>query len=98
MKGRKDGFTRGHTTFKCQVCTRLTRETHGNGTECCPQCFEIAGLDNQVNDSGEPLPADVLADCESYLKEIIAKGGNGAEVKRCNTFIWPGEKNARDTD
>jgi hypothetical protein len=83
-------FTRGAPLFKCHVCRRLTRNPDHSGTMLCAQCYEIAGLDNHVNDNsvvGDEL-AKIVAECDGYLAEIGAKGGNVERVKNLNGFIW----------
>lgn len=84
-------FTRGSSTFNCAVCNRLTRRVNQAG-ECCPQCDEIAMIDNMVNDNGyEPGSkdyADALAECEGLLAEIEAKGGKIKTVREQNEYIW----------
>jgi hypothetical protein len=81
-------FQAGSSVYTCSICERQTRETGDGVNHLCHQCFEISGLDNMVNDSGEDCPTDVLAQCNRYLAEIVAKGGNGERVKDSNTYIW----------
>lgn len=85
-------FAAGSGVFKCITCERMTRDTGQAVNHLCEDCFEIAGLDNQVNDSGEPCPANVLAECNGRLQTIAKRGGNVENVKATNTFIW--EKNS----
>lgn len=75
--------------FTCTCCGRATRETGDGVDHMCHQCFEIAGLDNQVNDDGlSPCPADILAICNDHLDRIGKLGGNVEAVKAVNDFIW----------
>lgn len=52
-------FQRGSGVYTCRVCGHRTRAT-GRGdnenVELCADCFDLAGLENQVSD-GEPLSA-----------------------------------------
>lgn len=61
--------------FKCDVCTRSTRFTgeQSRDSRLCPQCWELAGLENSVLD-GEPVD-NVRAYAEELAAEIRAKGG-----------------------
>jgi len=80
------------STFKCDVCSRVTRDTGTGVDHVCAECFEIAGYDNMVNDNGyEPGSkdyADALADCEMLLAKAVKKGSDGAKIKAMNGFIW----------
>jgi hypothetical protein len=81
----------GKSTFKCEVCERMTRDTGQGVDHLCYECFEIAGYDNQVNDSGETIDAHqgVLKTCNDYLAKIAKLGGNTQRVIDCNEYIWP---------
>lgn len=47
-------FQRGETTYTCQSCKKLTRNTGGDEKNCrlCLDCYELAGLDNYLSDNG----------------------------------------------
>jgi len=81
-------FGMGRPTFKCVTCHRMTRDTGQGVDHLCMECFEISGLDNQVNDSGKPCPPETLAECELYLAKIAKLGGNVERVKNVNEYIW----------
>jgi hypothetical protein len=82
-------FKRGQNpTFKCVTCERNTRDTGQGVDHLCEDCFEIAGLDNQVNDSGEPVDKATLKECTARLAKIKKLGGNVERVKAHNTYIW----------
>lgn len=76
-------FRRGSSTFRCNVCERLTRETgvQGLGMKICPQCFELAGIENEISDGHSTLE-ERKADIEAYVADIYLKGGNVAEWKQ----------------
>lgn len=68
-------FRRGETTYKCRSCTRLTRNTGEQAnTELCPQCYEIAGIENAVNDGFETAD-EARERVERLAAEVRAKGG-----------------------
>jgi hypothetical protein len=75
-------FHRGSSTFPCNVCGRLTRDTgvQSAGNKICPQCYELAGIENSISDGHETLESQ-KSNIESYVKEIEGKGGNVAEWK-----------------
>jgi hypothetical protein len=86
----KRHFNRHQTpTFKCMTCERMTRDTGQGVDHLCMECFNIAGLDNQVNDSGEPCTPEILAECNHMLKIIEKRGGNIEKVREFNEYIWP---------
>lgn len=65
---RKNRFGRGGV-FVCQGCDRRTRDA-GNGIyHLCPECWELAGLDNQVNDNGGGLD-EVTTERDWLFNEI----------------------------
>ena len=70
-------FYRGSTTFPCNVCGRITRDTgvQSIGNKICPQCFELAGIENDISD-GHSTRVDNLDTIECYVREIISKGGD----------------------
>lgn len=54
----------------------------------CPECFEIAGIDNMINDSGgSEWNASVAVQLGHYLAAIAKKGGNVEQAKSGNDFI-----------
>ena len=48
-------FALGSGCYSCRICTRLTRDD-GQGDSCevglCSQCYELCGMQNQMNDGG----------------------------------------------
>jgi hypothetical protein len=83
---------RGPTTFQCQVCERMTRDTGQGVDHLCEQCFDIAGLDNMVNDNGykpgEPSFDSARRECDALLERAVKLGSNGDLIKKSNTYIW----------
>ena len=97
MKRRSNSYFGGRhgrgSTFKCDVCSRLTRDTGNGVTHLCAECWEIAGLDNMVNDNGYEVGskdyAEARAECDMLLAKAVKKGSDGAKIKVMNGFIWP---------
>lgn len=70
-------FRRGSSTFKCNVCDRLTRDTgvQSFGNKICPQCYELAGIENGISD-GHETREEMDKTIRAYVADIAAKGGN----------------------
>lgn len=85
---KNNRFRRGESTFKCHICRRGTRYTgvQSVGSSLCPECYELAGLENMVQD-GEDL-GTVVAERDSLLREIAKKGGDVDMVKKCCSILW----------
>lgn len=77
MNRPSNRFRKGSGCFECINCTRLTRDTGGDNTsldfKLCAECYELAGLENDIADNGE-TPAK-LADVERLKALILSKGG-----------------------
>ncbi len=75
---RRNTFTKfAGSTFPCNVCGRLTRHTgvQGIGCQLCPQCFDLAGIENELSDGYCP-PSERRDDVERLTAEVKAKGGD----------------------
>lgn len=82
----------GHgSVYTCQVCGRRTRYNGGEAGNCL-ECYEIAGLDNMVNDNGYKPGSkehqDALDECNRLLEKAVKLGGNGERIKALNDYIW----------
>ena len=65
-------FQRGSSTYTCRVCNRRTRNTGDEGsTGLCFECFELAGIENEISDNG-PLGPDSFSKPE-YVVELLAR-------------------------
>lgn len=82
-------FRRGQSTFTCNICGRLSRDTGDNGQhELCPDCYELAGLDNMHNDDGEAPTPQQMAQYDATLAYIVSKGGDADKVRKQFSYIW----------
>ena len=74
-------FQRGSGCFKCGVCGRMTRHTGVQGTDsdCCPQCYDLAGWQNSVWDGCFEKKDIVYRD--ELIQDIAKKGGDVEAVK-----------------
>ncbi len=51
----RNRFAKGSGCFACCNCGRETRNVDGNGhLDMCPECYEAAGLENEISDCGDP--------------------------------------------
>lgn len=69
-------FTKGSGAYTCRCCGRKTRDD-GNGDSVnvlsCTQCYELAGIENQISDEG--ATPELLAECAALRVEIVKHGG-----------------------
>ena len=69
-------FARGSAVYGCRCCGRVTRST-GRGdnenVQLCAECFDLAGEENSLSDTGEfyASKAEVLR----LIEAVAAKGG-----------------------
>jgi hypothetical protein len=66
-------FERGSGVYKCGSCGRGTRSTgHGDNEHLrlCVQCFELAGMENELTDTGSTHAPTV----RGYFAELAEKG------------------------
>src|SRR5882724_8793953 len=72
-------FERGSGCFNCGVCGRRTRSTGENaGCDLCPQCYEVAGIENMISDRSYDSPeekAKLEAEINKLNAEVIKPGG-----------------------
>lgn len=82
-------FRRGQTTFKCESCGRLTRQTgvQSLDSKICPDCWELGGIYNVYQDGGDwkEYKAAIIEHCAN----IVAKGGTLDDE---NQFLLDGVK------
>lgn len=73
----KSTFTKfnGRSTFACTLCGRTTRDVDQGGTDLCPECYELCGLDNEINDDGRKPTGREQAHAAKLLASISKKGG-----------------------
>jgi hypothetical protein len=73
-------FQRGSAVFACNVCGRKTRYTgtQSLGNKICPQCFDLAGIENEVSDGYRTLE-EAQTDARPLVADIKAKGGDVSE-------------------
>jgi hypothetical protein len=76
MNTRNSRFQRGTGVYQCQACKRSTRATGGDNHQVglCEECYEIAGLENAINDHGDPN-GQHAKDIAALKQRCIAKGG-----------------------
>jgi hypothetical protein len=90
-------FDQGRSTFICGVCGRRTRIAgQPIDSECCLECYELAGLDNTVNDGICPV-AEVAGERDALLLRAMRKGSNGARIRQSFNFLFPPEQTTMRT-
>ncbi len=78
----------GCTPFNCDTCgARTFGSERLHDSEDCTECDELAGLDNEVNDSDEPMDDDVKAAVQELLETIQKNGGDPAKALRCFPYL-----------
>jgi hypothetical protein len=80
MTMRTNKFTKGSGCYKCECCGRLTRDD-GNGdsvhVRLCSECYEYAGLENELADGNSPD----LERMEELRVAVLYRGGNADGLK-----------------
>lgn len=84
MAKRLDGFQRrGRGVFKCCTCNRSTRQTGETGdSECCSQCYDLAGWENHISDNGLEDVSERDRACIREAWNAAIKAGGCAESMR----------------
>ena len=70
---RTNGFKRGTGVFKCEDCGHNTRETgaQGMGVKLCPDCWELAGYTNMLDDYG--ADSEDFQSCGNAIRHHASK-------------------------
>ena len=71
-------FIKGSTVYTCTCCGIQTRKVSNSGAlscELCEECYELAGIENELQDGGEVTP-NMLAQIDQMLAIIAKKGGD----------------------
>lgn len=89
---KRSTFTKaGGSTYKCECCGRGTRNTGSQslGSKTCPQCWDLAGIENEISD-GHCTLEERRTLIDELLAEIRAKGGNpDAEFAKLLPVVKP---------
>lgn len=80
MSKRKDRFGM-NGCYRCLLCERSTRSTgqDNDDTMLCYECYEAAGYENWMSDSGET--PERLAKWQEWINRCRAKGGKPSATK-----------------
>jgi hypothetical protein len=90
MSTRNARFQRGSGSYPCAVCGRQTRHTgvQGGDSELCPQCWELAGYENQLSDNGhESFDQSEAITVHGLIQELEARGGSAEAVQEARTVF-----------
>jgi len=76
-------FQRGSAVFTCECCGRRTRKTGVQycSSRTCPQCFELAGMENIILDSCGTA-AELAGERDRLIKAALKGGGDEARIRR----------------
>ena len=74
----------GRGVYKCVICDRSTRVTTQCDDHLCPECWDLAGLENTVFDNGAELAREWGTDKErdALLAKAVKRGANGDKIKK----------------
>ena len=82
---RHSSFQHGQGAFACRNCQRKTRDTGDNGqVQMCPECYELAGLENALSDSGEEVFKE--AGYVAVASEQLASLANHIGIERAEAL------------
>lgn len=79
--------TRGCELTECMCCGA---DSYGSdvGSDVCPSCYELGGIDNHINDNGlTEIDADDMADIRSHLDEVERTGGSALKALSSCDYI-----------
>ena len=73
--------TAAGSTYRCECCGRRTRNTGAQsvGSKTCPQCWDLAGIENEIGDGYTTLDEQRTA-IDALLAKIETKGGQPRET------------------
>lgn len=96
----KSTFTKlnGRSTFACTLCGRMTRDVDQGGTDLCPECYELCGMDNECNDSGRKPTGREQAQAAKLLAAISKKGGQAGKTKGFCGYLFFGDEPTTTTE
>lgn len=62
--------------YTCDCCGRRTRYTgeQSMGSKTCPECWELAGIENEVSD-GYKTVREVAGEVRELMRQCEGKGG-----------------------
>ena len=73
----------GKGVYKCVICKRGTRVTTQGNDDLCPECWELAGLENTVFDNGKELAREwgVAKERDALFAKAVKQGSDGDKMK-----------------
>ena len=75
-QAKRNRFAKGSGCYTCERCTRKTRSTGQGDNEyagLCAECYDLAGMENEIEDSGSTQ--ELLAEIANQETLIRTKGG-----------------------
>jgi hypothetical protein len=87
MQNRKH-FRHGRNVFACEVCGRQTRDAGDNSnSNCCPECYELAGWQNAVFDGVEL--GEIAPERDRLVAKAVNQGSDEARIRREFPELFP---------
>jgi tRNA G26 N,N-dimethylase Trm1 len=81
-------FQQGRGVFVCECCGRRTRDSGQSvSSECCYECYELAGWQNAVWDNG--FDAEIASARDQLVAAAVRKGSNEARIRKEFSDLWP---------
>lgn len=79
MSTTSNRFAKGSGAYECRCCSRKTRSTgRGDNENCglCAECYDLAGIENEISDNGiENVSESTLREAGRLYRLISEKGG-----------------------
>lgn len=76
----------GRGVFKCKVCGRGTREVNQSNSRLCPECWELAGLENGVLDGG--AVEDYAQERDRLVAKAVKQGSSESKIRTEFNRLW----------
>jgi hypothetical protein len=79
----------GRGVYKCSICERSTREAGQGNDRLCPECWELAGLENSVSDNG--WEDWIAAERDALVNKAVKQGSNIEKLVANFSTLFPTE-------
>ena len=89
MKNGNSHFRAGRGVFVCSICKRRTRDAgQAISSDCCNECYELAGLQNAIFDGVETV-AGIAQERDRLFKIATDRGGDRTRIMREFPELFP---------
>lgn len=88
---RHKGFQRhGRGVYRCTICARATRVVTQCNDRICPECYELAGLENSILD-GAATVAEIAPERDWLVAKAVKQGSDEAKIRKSFEELWGAE-------